>query len=61
MFANRWNPVAPTKGAVEVGGRAGTVLGGVTYAHYDAYVDGIQDRLDQLDYIADGSCQAPGG
>ena len=61
VYANRWNPAAPTKGAVEAGGRAGMVLGAATYAHYDAYVDGIQDRLDQLSYIADGSCQAPGG
>lgn len=61
VFANRWNPVLPTKGAVEAGGRAGGLIGGAAYLHYDGYVNAIQDRLDQLDYIADGSCRAPGG
>lgn len=61
VFANRWNPFAPTKGAVEAGGRAGGLGGGAIYLHYDAYVDNIQVRLNQLERIADGSCRAPGG
>lgn len=58
-FANRWNPLVPTRPAVEVAGRGVGSVGGLSWFYYNDMVAAIEARLEQRRRIADGSCPPP--